>query len=156
MNNLTNTSLTPATAQAFSSSKAVAGRKEKDTGNSLPVTQTSVKSEPQENATKPESQVSKTPPDRETVAAAVAQINDFTQQIQRNLQFNLDEDSGRVVVTVVDRESREVIRQIPNETVLSLARSLKDQQDQEQAQLIQPGDGKQLPPDVFNLIDAQA
>lgn len=62
----------------------------------------------------------------ERVQKAVARLNDYIQSTQRDLRFSVDEELGRAVVTVVDRRSQEVIRQIPNETALSLARNLND------------------------------
>lgn len=60
------------------------------------------------------------------VEAALSNIQDFVQHIQRNLSFALDESSGRVVVKVTDAESGELIRQIPSEDVLRLAESLAE------------------------------
>ena len=60
------------------------------------------------------------------VEKAVAQLNDYVQSLQRDLRFSMDEDLGRAVVRVVDRNTQEVIRQIPNETALRLARNLKE------------------------------
>ncbi|MFC5696473.1 flagellar protein FlaG [Pseudomonas sp. GCM10022186] len=60
------------------------------------------------------------------VEAALSNIQDFVQHIQRNLSFALDESSGRVVVKVTDAESGELIRQIPSEEVLRLAESLSE------------------------------
>lgn len=66
-----------------------------------------------------------------SVEKAVAQLNDYVQSLQRDLRFTLDDELGRAVIKVIDRNSQEVIRQIPNETALQLARNLKDQQRQE-------------------------
>ncbi|MFZ6046321.1 flagellar protein FlaG [Pseudomonas sp. CR3202] len=60
------------------------------------------------------------------VEAALSNIQDFVQHIQRNLSFALDESSGRVVVKVTDTQSGELIRQIPSEDVLKLAESLSE------------------------------
>lgn len=57
---------------------------------------------------------------------AIAKINDFVQQIQRDLQFSIDDESGKTVIKVIDSESKEVIRQIPEEFILEMARSLQD------------------------------
>lgn len=64
----------------------------------------------------------------EGVQGAVAQLNDYVQNVQRDLQFKLDDDSGKTVVTVIDRETSEVVRQIPDEMALKLAQKL--QQDE--------------------------
>ena len=58
----------------------------------------------------------------------VAVLNDFVQQIQRDLNFSVDEDSGRTVVKVLDTETKEVIRQIPSQEVLDRIHHLQDVQ----------------------------
>lgn len=55
---------------------------------------------------------------------AVSKLNDYVQNIQRDLQFSIDEESGAMVVKVIDSKSDKVIRQIPTEETLRLARSL--------------------------------
>ena len=52
---------------------------------------------------------------------AVAQMNEYIQSEQRDLQFSVDEASGQTVVRVTDRETGDLIRQIPNEVFLTLA-----------------------------------
>lgn len=72
-------------------------------------------------------------PSKEALTDAVAQMNQFIQQEQRDLHFSLDEASGHMVVKVMDRSSGDVIRQIPNEIFLDLAR---DAQELEEIRLI--------------------
>ncbi|MGH8352864.1 MAG: flagellar protein FlaG [Pseudomonas sp.] len=62
----------------------------------------------------------------ETVEQAVSAIQEFVQTVRRNLNFDLDDSSGRVVVRVTDAESGEVIRQIPSEEALKLAENLAE------------------------------
>ncbi len=62
------------------------------------------------------------------VEDAVTKLNDYVQSIQRDLQFRLDEDSGKTVITVLDSRTSEVVRQIPDDVALRLARDL--QQDE--------------------------
>ena len=57
---------------------------------------------------------------------AVDQINDYVQTVQRDLSFNMDDDSGRTVISVIDSGSGELIRQIPTEEVIALASHLQD------------------------------
>ena len=64
--------------------------------------------------------------DDEKVKAAAAEIQKFLHTIQRNLEFSVDEDSGRVVVKVIASDTGLVIRQIPNEEVLRLAESFSE------------------------------
>lgn len=58
------------------------------------------------------------------VKEAVGNLNDFVQKLTRTLQFSVDEESGRTVIKVVDSETNQLIRQIPPEEVLVLARNL--------------------------------
>jgi flagellar protein FlaG len=60
----------------------------------------------------------------EQVASAVSKITDFVQNFQRDLQFSIDETSGRTVIEVVDSETKQVIRQIPSEETLRMAEKL--------------------------------
>jgi len=60
----------------------------------------------------------------EALKEAVTRLTDFVQKTQRDLQFKLDESSGRTVITVLDRSTQEIIRQIPDDEALKLAQSL--------------------------------
>ena len=61
---------------------------------------------------------------------AVSQLNDYVQNMQRNLQFSIDKESGAMVVKVIDSKSEKVIRQMPTEETLRIARSLAEQSDE--------------------------
>ncbi|MCV6605987.1 MAG: flagellar protein FlaG [Porticoccaceae bacterium] len=63
---------------------------------------------------------------RETVEQAVVQIADYVQTVSRDLQFQVDDASGYTLITVRDSETEEVIRQIPSEEVVALARYIAD------------------------------
>jgi flagellar protein FlaG len=62
------------------------------------------------------------------VTQAVSRLSDYVQSVRRDLQFRVDEETDRVVVSVVDPESGEVIRQIPAEEVVAVARTLGQMQ----------------------------
>jgi flagellar protein FlaG len=72
---------------------------------------------------KPHSQVE---PERERVVEAIKNIQEFVDAAQRGLQFSIDEESGRIVVKVIARQTGEVLRQLPSEEALELARRLQD------------------------------
>jgi flagellar protein FlaG len=57
--------------------------------------------------------------------ALVGEIQGRVQNMQRALQFSVDEESGATIVKVVDTQTKEVIRQIPAEEVLSIASRLR-------------------------------
>lgn len=56
--------------------------------------------------------------------AAVREINHALKVLSTSLHFEIDQDSRETVVKVVDRDSGEVLRQIPSEATLQIARSL--------------------------------
>lgn len=58
------------------------------------------------------------------VARAVTQLNEYVQTINRELQFSVDEASGRTVIKVLDALSGQVIRQIPGHEALALAKTV--------------------------------
>ncbi|MBU2710486.1 flagellar protein FlaG [Zooshikella harenae] len=79
--------------------------------------------EPQVNVNQPKAF------NEQQVTAAIEQLNDFVSARQRDILFKVDDDAGRVVISVVDRESEEIIRQIPEELALRLAKNLKEHGD---------------------------
>ena len=87
---------------------------------------------------------------RRSVEQAVARLNDYVQSLQRDIQFSIDPESNQPVVRVVDRGSQELIRQIPNETALRLARSLNART------LSSVGGAGNRPPSDIALFRAQA
>ncbi|MEZ5529429.1 MAG: flagellar protein FlaG [Porticoccaceae bacterium] len=95
-------------AAGVGSFSSVAQRQELPSdGNGLPVENTSLPSE-------------------EEIVQAVTQIADYVQSISRDLQFRVDEQIGTTVITVVDSKTDEIIRQIPAEEAVSLARYISE------------------------------
>ena len=64
------------------------------------------------------------------VQRAVTKLNDYVQSFQRDIRFYVDEELDQPVVHVIDSTTHEVIRQIPNEVALRLARNLNALQQQ--------------------------
>lgn len=92
------------------------GNRGQKTGNDLPVAAQAAIPEPQKVGGQEVMQ--------EKVQAAVAQMNEYIQSTQRDLNFSYDPNSGETVVKVLDRATQEVIRQIPDEIFLRLAQRL--------------------------------
>ncbi|CAA0323048.1 flagellar protein FlaG [Alteromonas mediterranea] len=66
----------------------------------------------------------------EPLKEAISVMESFLLVQNRNLTFSVDENTDRSVVTVLDANSGDVIRQIPSEDVLALAERIQDlQQD---------------------------
>ncbi|NMF99666.1 flagellar protein FlaG [Aromatoleum toluolicum] len=60
-----------------------------------------------------------------------AQINQALEEVRKaispvaqDLRFSIDDDTGRTVVKIIDSSTDEVIKQIPSEEVLAIAKAL--------------------------------
>ena len=62
----------------------------------------------------------------EMTQEALAMIEELMQSQARSLQFEVDEQSGVDVVTVLDGEPGEVIRQVPAEEIVASARFIAE------------------------------
>lgn len=60
------------------------------------------------------------------VKVAAKKVNEFVQQLDRNLEFSVDESSGRVIITVREPETGKIIRQIPPEELLVIAKLVSE------------------------------
>lgn len=63
-------------------------------------------------------------PSRQTVDEAVSRLAKFVSPNQADINFSVDESSGIRVVKIIDRNSNEVIRQMPSEEAVALAQAL--------------------------------
>jgi len=58
------------------------------------------------------------------VEEAVASLNAFVQLMDRNVSFEVDDVSGRDVISVYEKQTKELIRQIPSEETLALLKRM--------------------------------
>ncbi|MBL8422355.1 MAG: flagellar protein FlaG [Candidatus Accumulibacter phosphatis] len=63
-------------------------------------------------------------PERQEVEAAAKSVREFVQPINSNLEFSVNDDTGQLVVKIIDRATKEVIRQMPSEEMLAIAKTL--------------------------------
>lgn len=63
--------------------------------------------------------------DPRKLAEALERAQEIVDSAGRDLAFSVHEKTGEVVVRIIDRQSKEVIRQIPSEEMLRLAEQLK-------------------------------
>lgn len=61
---------------------------------------------------------------REEIVQAVEEVNEALTLRSVGVRFEVDSETERLVVKVVDRESGELIRQMPSEEVLRIAKVL--------------------------------
>lgn len=62
--------------------------------------------------------------DKSTLDAAVKKLNEFVAPALQAIEFSLDQESERMVVKVVDTATQQVLRQIPNEEVMAMSKTL--------------------------------
>lgn len=65
--------------------------------------------------------------------AAAQDMKDYLQQLPSELQFRVDKGSGQFYFKVVDPATRKIIRQVPSEDVLAMARKLREFADPKSA-----------------------
>lgn len=71
-----------------------------------------------------ESKAAFSAPGEEQVAQALKSINDVLQMRSPGLEFTVDSESDRTIVKVVDTKTQEVIRQMPSEEAIQIAKAL--------------------------------
>ena len=64
--------------------------------------------------------------DEKQILEAVSALEQGAQSLRRSLAFTVHEATGRTVVTVSDKETGEVIRQIPPEETLDIAARIRE------------------------------
>lgn len=69
-------------------------------------------------------QTQKTEASRRDLEDAIRATNDFLKPINNSIKFTLDDDTGRTVVKVVDQITQEIVRQIPSEEMLVIAKAI--------------------------------
>ncbi len=73
--------------------------------------------------TKTASSVSLTKDDLETVAA---DLSDFMQSLNTDIEFSIHEKSGRMMVKVVDTKTHDVLKEFPPEELLDTIGAIRD------------------------------
>ena len=62
----------------------------------------------------------------EEVGSVVTELNSLAQNMQRDLLFSVDEKSGDTIIKVLDRETEEVIREIPSKELREVKARLQE------------------------------
>ncbi len=61
----------------------------------------------------------------EDLRKLVDDMDEVAQSFRRNLSFSIDDELGRTVIKVLDAETDELVREIPPEYMLELARNME-------------------------------
>ena len=85
----------------------------------------------QSNTTTPTTQavqpaVENRPISSDQLNAAVKAANDFVSMVNDSVQFSIDDATGKTIIKVIDKSTEEVLRQIPSEEMLTIAKALDD------------------------------
>jgi flagellar protein FlaG len=64
--------------------------------------------------------------DEKQLEEMVDDLNGLAQAVQRQLEFSVDGDNGKVIVMVLDAGTKEVIREIPSEEVRNMRKQLQE------------------------------
>ncbi len=63
---------------------------------------------------------------REELESVVSTLNEIGESRPPHLKFIVDDDTGRTVITVTHRETGELLRQIPSDEFLRIARMVQE------------------------------
>lgn len=109
-------------------------KQETKTGNALPLSQqeedssslsmSEVNAKEETEREMPVSEEEARATEKMRAQQAADSISDLLASMPKNLNLSVDEDLGRIVVKFMDPETKEVIKQIPSEEALELAKSL--------------------------------
>lgn len=61
---------------------------------------------------------------REELLNAAKEANEFISHVNDNLQFSVDDETGKTIIKVVDATTQEVIKQIPSEEMIAIAKAM--------------------------------
>lgn len=62
--------------------------------------------------------------DPKEVEGATKKLQEFVSSMRGDIQFSVDQDSGQTVVKVVDRNTKDVLMQLPSKEALEIAKAL--------------------------------
>jgi flagellar protein FlaG len=61
---------------------------------------------------------------QQQLESAIRSVQQFVRPMSGSLEFSMDDSTGKTVIKVVDNSTNELIRQIPSEEMLEIARAL--------------------------------
>jgi len=67
--------------------------------------------------------------EKENAEHLASDMQQLARVINRQLSFKVDQDTGRTVISVIDRETDELVRQIPSEAIVELQKRMAEIQD---------------------------
>ena len=74
------------------------------------------------------------------IKQAVADLQSFVKGLDRDLSFRIDESIDRSIITVRDANTNQLVRQIPAEEIVEIARDIKQDLDAKRAGMLLRGE----------------
>ena len=74
-------------------------------------------------------QASSKVPGKEELESMVSALNEVSESKPPHMKFTIDEDTGHTVVTMTQRDTGEVVRQIPSEEFINIAKMILESTD---------------------------
>jgi len=99
-----------------------------DSGSYAPVQPSNTKPDPVVSTVAPAASPQAQRSTESDVADAVDKLNDFASKNASDLNFSRDQETGKTIVKVVDTATDVVIRQIPTEEAVAIAKSIDKMQ----------------------------
>ena len=62
--------------------------------------------------------------DEAMLSKAVKMLNEHVAPALQSIEFSLDQETDRMIVKVIDTDTKKVLRQIPNEEVIAISKTL--------------------------------
>lgn len=79
-----------------------------------------------ENTKTAEENKQQKPLDKDALKQSVTDTNQALQMMSTSLELSIDDESGTMVAKVVDKDTNKVIRQIPSEEMIELAKRIDE------------------------------
>ncbi|WDZ98048.1 flagellar protein FlaG [Herbaspirillum sp. WKF16] len=99
-----------------------------DSGTAYALPQAAAKADPVVSTVAPAASPEARRATESDVNDAVGKLNDFAAKNASALNFSKDQDTGKTIVKVVDTATDTVIRQIPTEEAVAIAKSIDKMQ----------------------------
>lgn len=74
------------------------------------------------------------------IEQAVADLQNFVRGLDRDLSFRIDESIDRSIITVRDANTNQLVRQIPAEEIVEIARQIRSDLDAKRAGMLLRGE----------------
>jgi flagellar protein FlaG len=74
------------------------------------------------------------------IQQAVEDLRNFVQGLDRDLSFRIDESIDRSIITVRDANTNQLVRQIPAEEIVEIAREIRQDLDAKRAGMLLRGE----------------